>query len=718
VHLRAGGTSLLVDLRSEELPVVVHWGADLGDLDESEAETLCTSAVPAIPSSTIDAPRRVTLLPQRTTGYAGRAALSGWAPEGRGSGRFTMVAVDVTSSRNGGRRLLVRAADPLTALELRTELEMSAHGLLRLRHALTNLGSTPYGLGALPAVLPVPDRARELLDFTGRHLRERVPQRLVIGYGAWVREQRRGRTGHDAPLVVAVGQPGFGNRHGELWAAHVGWSGNTTAFVERLPEGWSGLGGGELLEPGEVELDPGASYSSPWLYAAWSDSGLDGISEQFHASLRARPDHPRSPRPVVLNTWEAVYFEHDLVQLTHLADLGAELGVERFVLDDGWFGSRRNDRSGLGDWHVAADVWPLGLHPLVDHVRRLGMDFGLWVEPEMVNPDSDLARRHPDWLLIHPDRHPPTARNQHVLDVANPDVFDYLLGRLDSIVTEYRVDFLKWDHNRDLVDPVHSSHRGPVPGTHAQTLAVYRLLDDLRARHPGLEIESCAGGGGRVDLGVLARADRVWVSDTNDPIERQGIQRWTGLLVPPELMGAHVGPPVAHTTGRAASLDFRAGTAVFGHMGIEWDIAQSSQAERGRLRSWIAFYKQHRGLLHSGVVVNGDVADGSALVHGVVAADRSEGIYAYVQLTASTSAPPAAFLLPGLDPQTSYQVRVEAPGDAPLTVGTTQPAWFGRELVLPGSVLTQVGLPPPAIAPEQLFMVRVLAAPKGAEGSG
>ena len=318
-------------------------------------------------------------------------------------------------------------------------------------------------------------------------------------------------------------------------------------------------------------LGTGEEYATPWLYAVWSDRGLDGLSAALHAWQRARPGHPASPRPVVLNTWEAVYFDHGLERLTGLADTAAELGVERFVLDDGWFRGRRDDSAGLGDWYVDEDVWPDGLAPLIEHVRGRGMEFGLWVEPEMVNADSDLFRAHPDWVLGVPGRLPPEWRRQQVLDLANPDCFAYLLERLDALLGEYDIAFLKWDHNRDLVEA----------RVHAQTLAVYRLLDELRARHPGVEIESCASGGGRVDLGILERTDRVWASDSNDALERQAIQRWTGLLLAPELVGAHVGPPRAHTTGRTHDLSFRVATALFGHFGFEWDVSAASRGGAG-----------------------------------------------------------------------------------------------------------------------------------------
>src|SRR5215216_6486130 len=238
--------------------------------------------------------------------------------------------------------------------------------------------------------LPVPAAAAEILDLTGRWCRERHPQRRPFDHGTWLREQRRGRTGHDAPLLLVAGTPGFSWRSGEVWGVHLAWSGNSVWRADRPVDGVATLGAGELLEPGEEAGDP------PWLYAVWSDRGLDGLSARLHELIRARPSHPRRPRPVVLNTWEAVYFDHRLDRLTELADVAALIGVERFVLDDGWFRGRRDDTAGLGDWYVDEDVWPSGLHPLVSHVRGLGMEFGLWVEPEMVNLNSDIARAHPD----------------------------------------------------------------------------------------------------------------------------------------------------------------------------------------------------------------------------------------------------------------------------------------------------------------------------------
>jgi alpha-galactosidase len=410
---------------------------------------------------------------------------------------------------------------------------------------------------------------------------------------------------------------------------------------------------------------------------------------------------------VVHNTWEAVYYDHRLERLTELADVAARIGVERFVLDDGWFRHRRNDTAGLGDWYVDESVWPDGLGPLIRHVRGLGMEFGLWVEPEMVNPDSDLFREHPDWVLAQPGRLPPSWRHQHVLDLVNPAAYAYILERLDALLTGNDIAFLKWDHNRDLLEPDH----GGRPGAHAQTLAIYRLLDELRARHPDVEIESCASGGARVDLGILARTDRVWASDTNDALERQHIQLWTQLLLPPELVGSHVGPMEAHTTGRRHSLSFRAATALFGHFGIEWDIASASAEERDALAAAIAVYRDLRPLLHGGEVVRADHADPSALLHGVVAPDRSEAVFAYVQLTASTLATPGVARLPGLDPDRAYRVEPIMVAGPPRTSQIRPPPWYADGgVTVTGRLAAEAGVQLPLLTPEQALVLRVRSA--------
>jgi alpha-galactosidase len=335
------------------------------------------------------------------------------------------------------------------------------------------------------------------------------------------------------------------------------------------------------------------------------------------------------------------------------------------------------------------------------------MQFGLWFEPEMVNPDSDLARRHPEWILAAGDRMPVPGRHQQVLNLSLPAVTDYLLERIDALVTEYAIAYLKWDHNRDLVDPGdRSTGRAAV---HDSTIALYGLLAELKRRHPGLEIESCASGGARVDLGILEHADRVWTSDNIDPIERLGIQRWTGIVVPPELMGAHISGPVSHSTRRTLGLDLRAGVALFAHLGIEWDIAALRDADRTRLRAWVDAHRRWRPLLHSGVVVSADVQDPSIDVRGVVAEDRSAALFALTQVTTSESSPAGRFTLPGLDPERRYRVVLPEPIPALHGPGQSPLAWAAEPLVHHGVALGTVGLQRPVLYPEQLILLELTA---------
>ncbi|GAB2954232.1 alpha-galactosidase [Streptomyces heilongjiangensis] len=709
LHLQAADVSLVLDCRGPRLPRVLHWGADLGELPPGDLEALALMSVPPVVSNAPDVPVLTGLVPEHSAGWAGHPGLLGHR-QGR-DWSVLWETTDVTSfiPVEGGGRVEIRARDTIARLELELFVELDPGGLLRTRAVLRNTDvQDPFTLEGLTLALPVPAEATELLDLTGRHCRERSPQRTGFTVGTRVRDGRRGRTGADATLVLVAGEEGFGFRTGQVWGLHVGWSGNHRTYAERLPSGERLIGGGELLLSGEVRLGPGESYESPWLYGTYGQ-GLDDMSARFHRHLRARMGHPSSPRPVVVNTWEAVYFDHDLDRLHRLADAAAEVGAERFVLDDGWFRGRRDDRAGLGDWYVDETVWPEGLGPLADHVRSLGMEFGLWVEPEMINADSDLARAHPDWILSTGGRLPIEARHQQVLDLTQPEAYDYVLARLDALVREYDLSYLKWDHNRDLVDA--GSGRHGEPAVHRQTLAVYRLLDTLRERHPLLEIESCSSGGARIDLGILGRTDRVWTSDCNDALERQGIQRWTALLIPPELMGAHVGPARSHSTSRTHDLSFRAGTALFGHFGIEWDLTSASEREREELTRWVVLYKELRGLLHQGTVVRSDHPDPALWVHGVVAPDASDAVFALAATGTSVSSPHGRVRLPGLAPQAHYLIRPLPPGDSPQVNGPGAVPWLAEDTAVraTGAVLAEVGVQVPALHPEQILLLRVTA---------
>jgi alpha-galactosidase len=719
VNLRAAGVSLVVDLRPP-VPVVLHWGADLGPLSESAKEALSATRGTAQLDNAPDEPREFSLLPTEFEGWSGVPAIAGHRAGAATTPRPRTISATVDARDDEGGQIDVHLLDDVSQLTLHLTIRLTAAGIVELQTTATAQGArgagAPYDLAGLVAMVPVPARATDVLDLTGKWSRERSPQRGHVRDGLHARQVRRGKPGVDSPYVLCVGTPAFGSRSGEIWAMHVAWSGDQQWFVERLHEGAGAfsavLGGGELLRPGEVRLMPGESYESPRVLFTWSDHGLDGIADRFHVQLRA--GHPRSsPQPLVLNTWEAVYFDHDLSRLFALVERAAVIGVERIVLDDGWFRGRRNDRSGLGDWQIDDDVWPDGLGPLVDQVRSRGMGFGLWVEPEMVNLDSTLARQHPEWILGPTPGLGASARHQYVLDIAHPKAFDYLLTSISSLVELYSIDFLKWDHNRDLHEAVHRDPDGDRPGVRDQTLAFYALLDELRRRHPALEIESCAAGGGRVDFGVLERTDRIWTSDCNDPIERQSIQRWTEMLVPPEYIGAHIGAARSHTTGRASDAPFRLVTTLFGSAGIESDVTRCTQVELDQLVRWAALYKEFRGLVQSGRRVHADLADTQTLLSGSVAEDASTALFSWVRLATSAPGQAGRVPFPGLDPARDYEIRVRDDLGMPSVHQAAGPEWLDKArslpLAVPGVILATVGIPLPTLNPGQALLLELRA---------
>ena len=605
--------------------------------------------------------------------------------------------------------LRVTAVDEAAGLAVAMAWESLPGGALRGRSTVTNTAAGSYLVEGLEVVLPVPDHLVEVLDFTGRHERERSPQRHPVTDGLWLREARVGRPGLDAPTQLVLGTPGFSFTHGEALAVHVAWSGNSVLRLERSAAVGTTLGGGELLLPGEVRLAPGESYASPWVMFAAARDGLDGIAAAWHGHQRSLPAHP-ALQPVVLNVWEAVFFDHDLDRLREIADRAVRVGVERFVLDDGWFRYRRDDTAGLGDWYVDEGVWPDGLGPIVDHVRSLGMEFGLWFEPEMVNPDSDLYREHPDWILSSGDRVPLLHRHQLVLDLTREEVWQHLFERVDAVLTAYPIGYVKWDHNRDVLE-AGSGLRGGAPAAHDQTVAFYRLLDALREAHPDVAWESCASGGGRVDAGVLERIQRVWTSDMTDALARQQIQRWTMQLLAPEYVGAHVSAPVSHTTWRTLSLDFRAATALFGAFGIEWDLTQASEEDLDRLASWVERHRRFRPLLHSGRMVRPESADPAVLLHGVVAADRTEALIAHVQLEESVHNRGVSVRVPGLDPRRGYHLAWEGPAVFHETSMAARLPQHGptEGRAVSGRALERQGFWIPRCRPETVTLVHVTA---------
>ncbi|GAA4890538.1 alpha-galactosidase [Tessaracoccus lubricantis] len=695
IHLRADGVSLLLTTDGG-LPEVKHWGADLGPVTADDAAALFRAAGYTAEHNAILAPLRVGIVPEARHGWMGTPGLvgsrggRGWTPAWRLTGTTfdgRALADGFAEEGPGALEFSATADDAGLALALRVELLPT--GLVRAQATVTNTADDEYSVDQLALAMPVPKRATEVLDFGGRWASERVPQRFDLTIGTHRREGRRGRTGHDAAYVLHVGERGFGYDSGEIWAVHTAWSGNHLHYAEQVMPGVQVIGGGELLLPGEGRLAAGASYTSPWVYFNHA-VGLDPQAWRFHRHLRSLPVHPDTPRPVTLNSWEAVYFDHDAEHLRRLVDRAAEVGVERFVLDDGWFGARRSDAAGLGDWVVSADAHPEGLHPLVSHVRGRGMQFGLWFEPEMVNPDSDLAREHPEWILQPEGRLPGEWRNQQVLNLAIDGAYRHVRDQVSAILAEYAVDYVKWDHNRDLVDAGSALDDGR-PGVSAQTRAFYRLLDELRERHPDTEFESCSSGGARIDLEVLERVERVWVSDNIDPHSRQRMLWWTGQLLPLELMGSHIASGTSHTTGRSHTIEYRAATALFGHLGIEWDLTKATEEELAALRLAVGLYKEVRGLLHTGRVVRVDMGSPHLYLKGVVSPERA--LFSFAVIDEPMMPELGEIRLPGLEPESRYRVSL---------VG------LGHELgVMTGRQLATVGIRLAGRFPEVALLIDV-----------
>jgi alpha-galactosidase len=696
VTLNADGVQLIVSL-SSGTPVILHFGADLGSNLDIAALNLASQE--AVPHADLDDHINPGIWREDARGFHGRPTLLGHSLGQRWASLFTIQSVSKQADS-----IDIICVDQSAALEIAVTYELAKQGVLTIAQRVKNLSSDSYSVEELNAWLPLPDYATETMDFTGRWVKERQPQRREIQVGTWSREIREGRSGHDYTIVQLAMTPGANYQTGEVWSVGLKWSGNTRHLVEKLPTGRASIGAGELLLPGEVILASGEEYVAPSLVVSYSAEGIDGITDRHYRWLRSRPNHPSvvRPRPLTLNVWEAVYFDHNLEKLTQLADVAESIGVERFVLDDGWFGSRRNDLSGLGDWVVSKDVWPNGLKPLIDVVKSRGMEFGLWFEGEMVNPDSDLFRAHPEWILHVEGRTPPEGRFQQVVDLAHQGAYDHVFGQIDAVLSEYDIAYIKWDHNRTLTDAAHFGKAA----VREQTKAIYRMFDELKLRRPGLEIESCSSGGGRIDFGMVEHADRFWTSDCNDALERQYIQRYTQYVIPPEMLGSHIGPTESHTTHRTHSLQFRAISALFGHAGLEWDLTQTTDEERSALKSWAQYYKSNRSLIHTGRMVRIEQSDDSAFVHGVVAQDKSRAIFALVALRGMPASTPNALRFEGLDAGASYRVKmVEPAGKAPY-IGRQSPKWFDG-VVLTGSALARVGVRPPILAPENAILIEL-----------
>jgi alpha-galactosidase len=627
-----------------------------------------------------------------------------------GAGLFTEPALKVTFA-DGNRDLLLHfvRATPQGAQAMEILLEdisrqvyvtlrysMDAEsGILARSATIENQEKQPITIEhAAAAQWTLPPARYSLSYLTGRWAGEWTLNQEPIAGGSRVMESRRGTTGHQANPWFAISRNSSQastdavaaeEDHGEVWFGALAWSGSWRILLERDQRDSVRVTGGFNPFDFGYKLQPGEKLETPIFYGGYTADGLGGASRMLHhfelAHILPQAPNPK-PRPVIYNSWEATEFRVDEPGQVALAEKAASIGVDRFVMDDGWFGQRKDDHAGLGDWYVNKEKFPNGLKPLIDRVHALGMDFGLWVEPEMINPDSDLYRKHPEWVLNFPGRPRSESRNQLVLNLARPDVRDYVAGFLDRLLTENDIAFLKWDYNRNWAEPgwdqVAVDKQKRVYVEFIQNL--YSILAELRKKHPKVEIESCSGGGGRVDLGILRYTDEVWPSDNTDPFDRLAMQDGFTYAYTPQIMMAWVTDSPHWLNGRSTSLSYRMLSSMQGSLGIganlnHWSAEDFTTAKR-LIASYHAVQKTIvRGDLYRLISPRNDSEFSST---ETVSDDKKQAVvFAFSHSTQKGRGFPL-LQLQGLDPAAQYELRSIEGQAVPGTPATASGAWWMR----------------------------------------
>ncbi|MDG1863454.1 MAG: alpha-galactosidase [Yoonia sp.] len=683
-RLDDGRQTLVLAAHADRLPVVAYWGARL-PADEDLA-TLAAAGALDVTGGMLDENPDLSICPETSRSFPGQTGLI--VQETNGTPitphfRFESesvaggLALTYRDAVNGLSLIASFAVDPQTQM-ITCQTTLDADRPVRLRWL------------AAP-VMPAPQLSDEMIDVSGRWCGEFQLQRTPWSAGIRLRENVTGRTGHEHFPALIVPCRGATNTMGEAYAFHYGWSGGHRMVAEELIDGRRQI---QFGHSAGSDLAPATRFETAPLYITYSDSGLNGCAVSFQRHLRDRVvtwPKPNTPRPVHYNCWEAVYFDHKLPVLKDIAEHAVKLGAERFVLDDGWFGVRDDDTTSLADWVIDGRKYPDGLTPLIDHITSLGMTFGLWFEPEMINTDSDTYRAHPEWVLGPPDQI--LGRQQMVLNMALPAVRDYLYERIAAILADNAIDYIKWDHNRVL--PMQDA---------AQTRGTYALLARLRNAFPLVEIESCASGGGRIDFGIMQHTQRVWLSDSNDPKERLRIQHDAALFLPLSVTGSHVGPRHCHTSGRVLDISFRAWVAAQRHLGFEMDPRELDAHETAVLTHVTAWWKANRNWMQTADILRLESADPAVIAEQQLAADKSRFVVFAGKAETSAQIVPRPLRLTGLDQAAMYHIALINRDEAHhLSRGT--PALKSGVMTLSGAYLMRHGITLPWSFPERMWVV-------------
>ncbi|CAI6087357.1 alpha-galactosidase [Cohnella sp. JJ-181] len=577
--------------------------------------------------------------------------------------RLIYCGYTIEGADEDGEELAVHLEDAQYALRVELRYKpIHRHDLIERRAILRNGETSPVRIeqvmAALWSVGRLPDY--RLTHVTGRWAGEYQLRSAPLTEGKKVLESRRGFTGPHANPWFALDDGSASETAGRVWFGALAWSGNWKLALERTTFGGIRIAGGVNDFDGAFALAEGETYASPVFVGGFAAGGFGDMSRKLHRYQREEIQPTRAPRKVLYNSWEATEFAVNVRDQLALAERAAKLGVERYVVDDGWFGERHSDRAGLGDWHVNAEKFPNGLEELIGAVKEQGMEFGLWVEPESVNPDSELFRRHPDWIYRFPTRDGTQLRNQYLLNLGKPEVKAFVLAFMTELLSNHDISFIKWDMNRTVTEPgggeSGADETASVWIRHVEHL--YEIWAELRARFPHVEFETCAGGGARIDLGILRYADQAWISDNTDARDRLSIQEGFTYAYSPSVMMCWVTEAPNGFNGRSLPLSYRFHSAMMGGLGIGADIGRWSAEEMEAAARYVGVYKEIRHLIAEGDQYRlASLRESNIAAYQYVDADGGEAVvFAFLQAQ-SFGGTERRLRLRGLVPDALYEVR-------------------------------------------------------------
>ncbi len=683
-RLDTSSQTLVIAVEQQKMAKVVYWGAVLDK--KEDLSTLVDVDVTDINGGTLDQLPDISLLPSEDDSFPGQPGIALCDKYGS----ILQTNFRFSSVEKKDDVLFFHYKDERLSIHYSAVIHADKNTDMFILQANLRSQSPVQVLWLAAPVLPASAFADKLIDVAGRWCGEFQLQEKAWEMGVHLRESRLGRTGHEHFPGALIPESGATENQGVVYGFHYGWSGGHTMIAEQLSDGRRQVQFGHCRNS---QLKPVTYYETAKLYVCCSDKGFNGVSSAFHRQAKqlVQYPNPQNPRPVHYNCWEAVYFDHSMEELIHIARLAANLGAERFVLDDGWFVGRNDDTSSLGDWQVDTKKYPQGLTPLIDAIHNEGMEFGLWFEPEMVNSDSELFSAKPHWALGQLDQ--VLGRQQRVLNMALAEVREYLFDAISTLLSIYDIRYIKWDHNRVL------------PYADAEQAAgTYQLIDRLRESFPHVEIESCASGGARIDFGILARTHRVWLSDSNDAIERLRMQHNASLFLPAHIVGSHVGPRVCHTSGRELPMSFRAWVAAQRHMGFEMDPRELTPDEFTTLKEVTRWWKDNRSWMFQGQQYRLNTHDPAVIAEQTVS-ETGEQFVAFVgQCEPSKQVLPKPLLLSGLDPKARYQVTLRNKDDISKN-SRGMPLIKQGNVIASGQVLMSKGIQLPLRFPAQMAVL-------------